>query len=87
MGHHKSQFRKEFIKCLSIQLSINHLREIANIASLEKQVSDAITTKLQHIQATDEEEEETNSHPLVSLVSTKCVIYIQNLRGVKEEDC
>ena len=86
MGHHKSQFRKEFIKCLSIQRNINHLLEIANIASPEKQACDAITTKLQHIQATDEEEEETNSHPLVSLVSAKCVIYIQNLHGVKE-DC
>ena len=67
-----------------MQLTINHLRERAKTAPLQKLACDAINTKLWYNQATDVEE--TKSDPLVSLEPAKWVIYIQKLRGMKDEN-
>ena len=44
----------KMIKCLSMQLSLNHLLEKAKVTSLQKQARDATTTILQYNEATKE---------------------------------
>ena len=69
-----------------MQLSINHFGESVKITSLQEQASDAITSILQHNEATGEEQEATESDLLVSWVPAKCEICMQKLREIKDKD-
>ena len=78
-GHHKSQSRKYFIKCVSMQL-----RLIISVRVQKLHLSS--TTIFPNNNDTDEEEEVIESDPIVNLVPSKCVICIQKFRGMKDED-